>query len=439
VRHPLVLGLSVLAIALIVSCAPKEGAKEAAGSEQSQTAAQTPAPEAPPSGAGQGSPMTGGADWPRFRGRNGDGISTETGINKDWTSRPPQALWQTSLSDDGFAGPCVADGKVFIIDHQGQEDVVRAIDLAGGQDVWSFRYADPGGANYGYAHSTPCYDEGRVFTVGRTGQLNAINAADGTSLWSKDFRNDFGGSPPGWNYAASPVVDGDRLVVLPGGPDANVAVLNKATGETIWKGGGTFAAGHATPTIATIDGVKQYIVFAGKALTGVKADNGQLLWQVPWENACSVNAAMPLVIDDRVFATSNYNFGCGLFHVGRSSAQKVWFNMEMHSHFSSPVLYKGHIFGTTDPGDLVCLAPGSGKAVWRQSGFEKGGLVLVDDVIIAFNGGNGDLVMVAASPDSYQELGRFQPLGGQSWTAPVVAQGRLLVRNKQTLACLDLK
>ena len=201
-RYAPVLCLSLLVIALIVSCAPKEKAQGAADGGQTETVAQAPAAEAAPTGAVQGSPVTGGADWPRFRGPNGDGLSTETGINKDWNGRPPQALWQTSLSDDGFAGPCVAEGKVFIIDHQGQEDVVRAIDLAGGQDVWSFRYADSGGANYGYAHSTPCFDEGRVFTVGRAGQLNAVNAADGTSLWSKDFRKDFGGSPPGWNYAA---------------------------------------------------------------------------------------------------------------------------------------------------------------------------------------------------------------------------------------------
>lgn len=434
-RKAIVLCLCLILLGSIVACAPQKSDPSAAAPPVEEMVAQAPPGAAQP----QSAPVTGGADWPRFGGPNGDCISTETGINKDWAARPPQVLWQTDMSDDGYAGPGVADGKVFIIDHQGGEDVVRAIDLASGQDVWSHRYADADGANYGFAHSTPCFDEGRVFTVGRYGQLYALNAADGAVLWSKDFRADFGGSPPGWNYAASPIVDGDRLVVLPGGPEASVVVLNKATGETIWKGGGTFVAGHATPTIATLDGVKQYVVFAGKALTGVRAEDGKLLWQVPWENACSVNAAMPLADGGEVFATSNYNFGCGLYRISGGKAQKVWFSKEMHSHFSSPILHKGHIWGTTDPGDLVCMIPGSGKVLWRQGGFEKGGLIIVDDVILAFNGGNGDLIMVATSTDGYQELGRFNPLGGQSWTAPVVAQGRLLVRNKQTLACLDLK
>jgi outer membrane protein assembly factor BamB len=218
-----------------------------------------------------------------------------------------------------------------------------------------------------------------------------------------------------------------------------VAVLNKATGDTLWKGGGTFVAGHATPVIATVNGVKQYIVFAGQALTGVGAEDGKLLWSVPWQNACSVNAAMPLLIGDTVFATSNYDYGCGLYRIGGGGAQEVWTSQEMSSHFSSPILYKDHIFGTTDPGDLICMVPGDGKVLWRQSGFEKGGLTIVDDVILAFNGGGGDLVMAAASTGGYQELGRLQPLGGQSWTAPVVAQGRLLVRNHTALACLDLR
>jgi outer membrane protein assembly factor BamB len=438
-RLPIAFCLSFAVIALVVSCTPKESQTRAEGVAQTGVVAQAQTPQAPAAGGGQAAPATGGSDWPRFRGPSGDGISAETGINKDWAARPPQALWQTRMGDDGYAGPCVADGKVFIIDHQGQEDVVRAIDLGSGRDVWSFRYAQPGGANNGFSHSTPCYDEARLFTIGRAGQLNALNAADGKPIWSKDFQKDFGGRPPSWNFAASPIVDGDRLVVLPAGPDASAAVLDKATGETIWKGGGTFGAGYATPVIATLNGVKQYLVFTGKALTGVKADDGRLLWQVPWETQYGVNAAMPLVEGDTVFATSNYRFGGGLYRIGAGGAEKVWFSQEMQSHFSSPVLYNGHIFGTTDPGDLICMVPSSGKVLWRQNGFEKGGIVIVDDAIIALNGAGGDLIMAAASTDSYQELGRLKPLGGQSWTAPVVAQGRLLIRNKSALACLDLK
>jgi outer membrane protein assembly factor BamB len=377
------------------------------------------------------------ADWPRFFGPTANGIAPDTGINKAWAQRAPQVLWQTGLSDDGYAGPCVADGRVFIIDHRGQEDVVRALALDSGQEQWAFAYPDPGGPNYGFAHSTPCYDEGHLFVAGRAGQLVALNAADGALLWSKHLQRDFGGKAPQWNYAASPITDGDRLVVLPGGR-AGVVVLNKETGATIWAGGGTLDAGYATPVIATMNGVKQYIVFGGTALAGVEAEGGRVLWQIPWTTQYGVNAALPIVEGNYVFATSGYNYGCGVFQILPTGPKNVWGSKAMTSHFNSPVYHEGFIFGTTDPGDLVCLAPADGAVIWRQRGFEKGGVVIVDDTIIALDGQGGDLVMAEASTDGYRELGRIRPLGGQSWTAPVVADGKLLIRNKEQLACLDL-
>ncbi|NPV47921.1 MAG: PQQ-binding-like beta-propeller repeat protein [Armatimonadetes bacterium] len=378
------------------------------------------------------------ADWPRFGGPKGDFMAPDTGINQDWANRPPRVLWQTAMSDDGYAGPAVAGGKVYIIDHRGAQDVVRAIDLTTGQDVWTFVYDDPGDPNYGFARSTPCIDEGLVYTLSRNGLLHALDAANGTRLWSRDLRADFQGQKPQWDYTASPIVDGDRLVVVAGGPEASVVTLNKKTGETIWAGGGTFETGYATPVIATINEVKQYIVFTAKALTGVSAADGALLWQIPWETSYGVNAALPIVDGNYVFATSGYRFGGGVFQISPDGPQQVWFSKAMQAHFSSPIYYKGFIWGTTDPGDLICLAPRDGTVLWRQGGFEKGGIVIVDDVIIALSGASGEIIMAAASTEGYQELGRLQGLGGQSWTAPIVADGKLIIRNKSALACLDL-
>lgn len=377
-------------------------------------------------------------DWPRFFGPTGNGLAPDQGINKNWAAKPPRVLWKTGLTDDGYAGPSVADGKVFIIDHQGQEDVVRAIGLDNGQDVWSFRYPDPGGPNYGFARSTPTYDNGTLYVLGRRGQLVALNAADGKLLWGKNIVQEFGGKPPQWNYAASPFVDGDKLIVVTGGQNSIVA-LNKADGSLVWAGGGSFSASYATPVVATINGTKQYLIFAGEALTGVNAENGQLLWQVPWATKYGVNAALPITDQNYVFGTSGYGFGGGVVQIGPQGPQTVWASQAMMAHFSSPIYYKGYIFGTTDPGDFICLTPSNGAVTWRRPGFEKGGIVGVDDTFIALCGGTGELVMVEANPQAYRELGRVAaPLGGQSWTAPIVANGKLIIRNKNTLACLDL-
>ena len=380
-------------------------------------------------------------DWPRFLGPNANGISSETGINKDWAAKPPATLWTFKLSDNGFAGPSVADGKVFIIDRQGDNDVVRALNLADGKQLWEAAYPDPGKPDQGsFARSTPTWDNGKLYTLSRGGLLNCFDAKDGRKIWSRDFQADFKGQRPQWHWSMSPVVDGPNLVVVPGGPDAAVALLNKENGQTVWQGGGTSVPGYATPAIMTIAGKKQYVVFMAKSLIGVDPENGKLLWSFPWETPYNVNAATPVLVgENRIFITSNYGRGGAVVKIDAEKAEKVWENKEIQSHFSTPVLVDGRLYGTTDPGDLVCLDPTEGKTLWRQGGFQKGGIVVVDGTIIAMNGAQGDVVMVELRPDTYKELGRIKPLGGQSWTAPIVADGKLIIRNRATLACLDLK
>ena len=380
-----------------------------------------------------------GADWPRFRGPDANGISPETGINKDWRARPPKLLWQVPMSDDSYAGPSAAAGKVFIIDHQGDQDIVKALELGSGRELWRFSYKDANSSNYGFSRSTPTYDDGRLYTVSRLGLVHCLNAATGAKIWSLDMVAAFGGRRPQWDYAWSALVDGPRLVLVPGGDGAAVAAVDKMTGRTLWKGGGNDRPGYATPVSATINGRKQYVVFTAEGVIGVDQSTGARLWGCQWKTSYDVNAATPLVIGNGVFITSDYRRGCAMVAVGPSGAQIAWENKEMHSHFSTPVYYNGFIYGTTDPGRLVCLDPKTGQVRWQQRGFEKGGLVAVDGTLIVCDGANGDVAMVELKPDGYTELGRFRPLGGQSWTAPIVADGKLIVRNKTALACLDLK
>ncbi|NLH99376.1 MAG: PQQ-binding-like beta-propeller repeat protein [Chthonomonadales bacterium] len=384
-------------------------------------------------------PTTGGSDWPRFLGPRGDGISPEKGINKNWAAKPPKALWKVDLGDDGYAGPSVANGKVFIIDHSGSKDIVRALDLKTGAEVWKYAYEDASSSNYGFARSTPTVAGGKVYTISRLGNVNCLDEATGKLIWSRNVCNDFGTERPGWDLAGSPVIDGDRVLLAIGGKNAAIVGLHKETGETLFQGGGDTVTGYATPVIATINGVKQYVTFAAKGAMGVDAASGARLWFAPWETSYDVNAATPIVIGNAVFLTSNYGVGCGVFDIGPNGTTQRWKARHITSHFNTPVLWQGMIYGIGDPGFLSCVDPKTGDLKWRQSGFEKGGLMLVDGVLIALDGRTGACVMVKAAPDSYQELGRFTPLGGQSWTAPIVAQGRLIVRNKQAIACFDLK
>jgi outer membrane protein assembly factor BamB len=432
-RSVLVLTALVLLIGL-ASCVPK------------RSNAPRPVPQAPATTpqASQGTPAApvpaptpGGAAWPRFRGANADGVSGEKGINTDWKGKLPTQRWSTVMHDDGYSGPAVADGVLYILDHEGKQDIVRALAMADGAERWRYAYDDAERDNYGFTRSTPAVAGGRVFTIGASGMVSALDAGTGKLVWSRTM-SEFAGKKPQWNYSMSPLVDGDRVIIIPGGPSA-VAALDAATGKTVWQGGGDGVPGYATPVAATLNGTKQYLIFTAFGLLSVDARDGKKLWAFPWKTGCDVNAPTPIPIKDSVFITSGYGHGCALLDVTPGGAKARWQNKEMQSQMATPVYADGFIYGTTDPGDLVCLDAATGKVRWRQKGFEKGGVVAVDGYLIAQDGANGQVNLLKLSPASYQLLGSMAPLDGQSWTAPIVAEGCLIVRNKGTLACLNLK
>ncbi len=379
------------------------------------------------------------ADWPGFLGPKGNGFSAETGIKKDWNESAPKMLWSVPLSDGGYAGPSVAVGKVFIIDHVETNDVVRAIDIKTGKDVWTYKYEDTKGANYGYSQSTPLILAGKVYIQGRLGLVTCLDAKTGKKVWDKDIKATFNGKNPQWEYAMSPFIDGNKLIVCPGGPDASVAALDAKTGDTIWKGGGSDVPGYATPVMAMAGAKKLYVVMTGVALIGVDAADGKLLWSIPWKTSYDINGATPIVMGNTIFITAGYKHGSALVEFSATEAKILWQNTDLQSRFSTPLLYEGNIYSTEDSGNLVCMDPKTGKVFWKQPGFEMGGAVGIDGVALVFDGKGGDLIMVKLSSEKYEELGRFKPLGNQSWTAPIVADGNLIVRNRTMLGAFSLK
>ena len=383
-------------------------------------------------------------DWPRFLGPNGNGTSSETGINKDWSTKPPAELWRTPLTDGGFSGPSVKSGVVYLLDHAGEEDIVRAIKLQSGEELWRYVYTESGSENYGFTRATPTVDEERVYTISRTGVIHCLSTSDGTKLWRVDAVKNNGGEPPPWFMANSAVIDGERLVTIAAGPDAHVVVLDKHTGKNVWAGGGTGKAGYATPVVATLDGKKQYLVFAAKALLGVAAADGAVLWRHPWKTSLDANIPSPIVVgDDLLWMASGYRSGCALLRIRGAEVEEIWKESRISPHWSSAILIDGHLYTTTAPGYLVCVEARTGEQKWRTKGnargFEHGGLCAVDGTLIVVEGNTGNVVQVALSPSEYRELGRISPLDSANcWVAPIVAEKKLLVRSPKELVCLDI-
>jgi len=382
------------------------------------------------------------ADWPHFGGQFGLFFSAEKGFNKDWAAKEPAVLWRVPLTDDGYSGVSAANGKAYIVDHQGGQDIVRCLNLVDGKELWRQVYDDKNGANFGFARATPTVDNGKVYTVSYLGQLTCWDAKTGDKVWGKSLVRDLGGRVPGWGFACSPLIDGDRLVVNPGGDNAAVAVLNKNTGEVIWKGGGSDNHGYSSPVKATILGKVQYVMFGATQLTGVDVTDGSVLWRYDWPTNCGVNAALPIIGKNFIFITSGYGKGCAMVEITAEGPKTTWQNKAMESHFTTPIAAGGFIYGKADyngPGNFVCLDASNGKLVWSKDGFNKGGFLLADGVFLIVSGGNSEVAMVEMNPKEYKELGRIHPATGESWTAPILVDGKLLVRSKNGLACVDLK
>lgn len=376
------------------------------------------------------------SDWPQFRGPKADGWSPEKIANKDWGKKPPKLLWKVGLGDNGFTGPAIARGKVYIIDHEGNDDIVRAISIKTGKDVWTYRYAEEKMDDWGAARSTPTIFAGKVYTISRTGTVCCLNESDGKLVWTKSLIKDFGGVPPQWSYASSPFIDGDKLILITGNKEYCACAVNRNTGELIWKTDIKDLAAYATPLVTTIGGVRQYVLFLTKTTIGVNPDTGEILWKFAWYSG---NMCQPMIIGNRICLFTAYNIGSVCFEVNGAETKQVWKTKDVQPEFSAPIFYKGYIYGTTNPGDFICVDPKDGKVLWRQKGYEKGGLMAVDGVALAHDGANGDLAMVTLDPKGYKELGRIKPLSGKSWTAPILANGMMVVRNQKTMVCYDVR
>lgn len=384
------------------------------------------------------------ADWPRFLGPNANSISPETGINKDWGQTPPKEYWRITMTDGGFSGPAVSGGIVYLHDHKGEEDVIRAVNAANGEEKWRFTYAEKGPENHGYTRATPTVEHGCVYTVSRAGVVHCLDAGAGRMIWRVDAMSKYGGEPPEWGAANSAVIDGEKLITIAAGENAQVVALDKRTGAEIWAGGGTDIAGYATPVVGRLDGRRQYLIFTGKSIIGVAPEDGALLWRYPWETRLDSNACSPIIVgDDSIWIASGYRRGCALLRVNGDQVEEVWADRNISPHWSSGVLIDGYIYTTTMPGYLVCVEAASGREKWRSRGtgrgFEHGGLCAVDGTLIVIEGNTGNVVQTAISTEAYVELGRINPLeSSHCWVAPVVADKMLYVRSPQELVCLDI-
>lgn len=387
-------------------------------------------------------------DWPQWRGESRDGHSTDTGLLKKWPASGPKLVWEIKTLGGGYSGPAVADGKIYIMGDKDGACTVFSLKESDGSTLWSKAIGAPGGhAKWKGPRSTVTVDGDKIYALTQNGDLYCFAAADGKVVWKKNLESDFGGKQmSGWRWTESVLIDGDRLVCTPGGDEGTVLALNKKNGKQLWRSLELVdPAAYSSIMIWKHGGVRQYVQFTGKSVAAVAADSGKLLWRGDRPGKTAI-ITTPVIKDDMVFVTSAYGIGCNMFKVAASgkkfSAKQVYANKDMMNHHGGVVRIGGYLYGTSGSA-LVCMDMATGEVAWEDDCVGKGSIACADGMLIVRGeGGEGSVALVEATGDAYRELGRFdQPdrSDEKSWPHPVIANGRLYLRDQDVLLCYDLK
>jgi outer membrane protein assembly factor BamB len=380
-------------------------------------------------------------NYPQFLGPNRNAKLTNIHIEPNWKQHPPKLLWKKSVGE-AWSAFAVSDRFAITQEQHDEEETVVCYDLLTGKEQWqhkdSFRYENPM-AGIG-PRATPTISKNRVYTMGASGILNCLDLGTGQKIWSRNTLQDTQAKMQEWGLSCSPLILDNKVIVSPGGPNnQSLMAYHKDTGNIIW-GGGSNKAGNSSPYITTLAQQDQIVIFNHRQVAGHHPTSGQLLWQHPWPNSQFVAQPVPLS-DDRLFVSSGYGVGCQLIQIaqneqGSFSATTLWKNNRLKAKFTNVVHKEGYIYGLDD-GILVCLDIETGKRKWKRGRYGHGQLILVEDLLL-IQTEHGDIVLVDATPESYNERASFPALTGRTWNNPTFAAPYLLVRNDQEAACFEL-
>jgi outer membrane protein assembly factor BamB len=414
-----------------------------------------------------------GDDWPQWRGPDRDGVSKEKGLTKTWPKDGPPLVWTMKELGLGYSGPAVVGDRLYILGTRGDGECLFALDVKSGKEVWQapakigpvFTFK---GNSWGNGpRATAAVAAGMVYALGGFGDLVCVDAKDGKEVWRRSMAKDFGGAvnpimndAGGWGWTWSPLVDGDQVIAVPGGKDGLLAALDKKTGNVIWRSTGvTDKATYSSPIVAEVGGIRQYVAMTNAGVVGVAAKDGKPLWYYKrTPEYKDVVIPTPVFHDDAVYVTITslaFKGGCDLVKLtpdgGGITATKAWANLDLPNTVAGVVRVGEHVYGYSESKEnqgWVCQEFKTGKLVWPRPGdFEPGSAIAADGCLYCYGEETGTLVLAEASPAGWKEKARFEipqksahrPPNGKIWTPPVLADGKLYLRDEELLFCYDVK
>lgn len=407
---------------------------------------QKPVVNSPVAGKPGGNAATG---WPHFNGPAGDNRSTETGLLTSWPENGPPVTWRITGLGEGYSSVSVQGDRIFTMGTKNGREMVIALNSRDGQTAWS---VPTGGGVFGDGNgngprSTPTIDGDKLFVLGAQGDLLCLKIADGSKVWSTNILQQFQGSNITWGISESPLIDGENLICTPGGRAGTVVALNKTSGQVVWRSQvpGNPKAAYASPIVLEVGGVRQYAVFTSNGVVGVRARDGVAMWGDDGSSNGTANCSSPVAVGDRVFSASGYGKGGACVQLrstrGATTANRIYHTPDMKNHHGGLVAVDGTVYGSSDPGVLVSLDAATGRVNWRDRSVGKGAITYADGHLYV-RSEKGDVALVKATPAGYQEVGRFsQPnrSGRPAWPHPVVVDGRLYLRDWDSLIAFDVK
>jgi len=424
-------------------------------------------------------------DWPQWLGPQRDSVWRETGIVQEFPPQGPPVRWRTPIGR-GYSGPAVAAGRVYVTDRRlaqrvhnpdnpfqrgtvpGTERIV-CLDAASGETLWKHEYDCVYTVSYPAGpRTTPVVAAGKVYTLGAEGDLFCLDAATGKVLWSRELKKDYHIQSPVWGFSASPLLDGNRLICVVGGPGSVVVAFDKDSGKELWRALSAMEPGYCPPMIYKAGGKRQLIVWHPESLNGLDPETGQSYWSIPFKVRSGLTIPTPRKMGNLLFVTSFYNGPmmvrldatqptASLFWKGDSHSERK--TDKLHSILCTPFLQDGYIYGVGSYGQLRCLRADTGERLWenleatgstgdphsRTDRWANAFLIKNGDRFFLANE-KGDLIIASLTPRGYREISRSHlleptnPMAGRDvvWSHPAFANRQAYLRNDKEIICVDL-
>jgi outer membrane protein assembly factor BamB len=390
------------------------------------------------------------AEWPQLLGPARNGISAETGLLEKWPSGGPKEVWRIK-GGVGMSGLAISRGRLLTLVQKDGQQWLMACEASTGKPTWETPLASEYRNEMGNGpRATPTIVGERVFVYSGEGILTAVDFADGAIAWSHNCSEELKGEPADYGMACSPLVVGNQVIVQVGAPQAAVAAFDTETGKLAWKAGDD-GAGYSSPALLEVGGQQQIVAFTGGSALGLAPQTGAVLWRYPYETDYQCNIATPLAVKGKVFISSGENHGCTLLALkpqgDRFAVEDVWTSQGassvLRNEWQTSILLDGYLYGFDNVGSagpvthLTCVEAASGKRAWQQLRFGKGNLIAADGKLF-ISTMKGELVVVRANPEKFEELGRSVVIGATR-QAPALAGGLVYLRDDKEIVCLDVR